>query len=108
VVIYNRSIVVTAAERIEEQVQTFSLLKNYPNPFNPSTTILFSVPVRDVTTVKVYSILGSEVAHVFDGDTEPGTQYRVQYDASSLAGGIYIVHLRSGGISKVMKMVLLK
>lgn len=86
---------------------SFKLNQNYPNPFNPSTTISFSVAEAGRVTLKVYDILGREVAEMFNEDKYPGT-YSITYDASALPSGTYIYHLKSGGRTYSRKMLLLK
>jgi hypothetical protein len=86
----------------------FALYQNYPNPFNPSTTILFTVPAREETTLKVYNILGQEVAVLFNDIAEAGEYHRVVFDASRLASGIYFARVQSGGKTLLKKMTLLK
>jgi len=66
----------------------FSLDQNYPNPFNPSTTIKYRLPAEMNVTVKVYNMLGQEVAILADGLQAPGTQ-TLQWDASHMASGLY-------------------
>jgi len=87
---------------------TFSLHPNYPNPFNPSTNIEFSVPQRGQATVKVYDIQGREVAVLFNGEAEAGRLYRLTFDASGLASGIYIYDAQFGGQRIVRKMSFMK
>jgi ligand-binding sensor domain-containing protein len=108
VVIYNRSTIVTAADRNDETVNTFMLLQIYPNPFNPSTTIVFTVPATEKSTVKVYNSIGQEVDVLFNGIAEARAHHRVLFNASGLAGGFYFAQLESGGKTKVKKMVVLK
>ncbi len=108
VVIYNRSSIVTAVDRIDEMPESFMLLQNYPNPFNPSTTIVFTVPVREETNLKIYNILGQEVAVLFNGIAEAGQYHRVVFDASRLASGIYFARVQSGEKALLKKMTLLK
>ncbi len=89
----------------------FSLSQNYPNPFNPTTKIQFSIPVgtgRDLTVqMKVFDILGSEVATLVNDQLQPGT-YEVDWDGSGFASGIYYYKLISGDFSETKKMVLIK
>jgi hypothetical protein len=86
----------------------FALMQNYPNPFNPSTEIKFSVEATGRATVRLYNILGAEVATLFDGLAEAGQYYRVRLDGSRLASGVYFYRLESQGKSDLKKMVLLK
>jgi len=83
------------------------LQQNYPNPFNPSTTIAFSLPHPEFATLKVYNILGSEVASLVSGKFQAGT-YRFQFDGSKLASGIYYYLLTAGNLREGKKMILLK
>ena len=87
---------------------TFSLSQNYPNPFNPSTRITFSVEKVGTTTLKVYNILGEEVALLFTGGAEPGREYSVSFDGSALANGAYFYSLTSGEKTSLKRMILLK
>ncbi|MFA6542494.1 MAG: T9SS type A sorting domain-containing protein, partial [Bacteroidota bacterium] len=81
---------------------------NYPNPFNPSTTISFTVPSEGRAVVKVYDISGKEVAMVFNAVAQSGKQYSVPFVAASLPSGIYFSQLEFGGKSIVKKMLLMK
>lgn len=73
----------------------FSLTQNYPNPFNPSTKISFVIPSgeRNLVTLKVYDVLGNEVATLMD-EVKPAGSYTIQFDASGLTSGIYFYRLR--------------
>ncbi|NUN69642.1 MAG: T9SS type A sorting domain-containing protein [Bacteroidetes bacterium] len=86
----------------------FGLSQNYPNPFNPATTIEFTVPATARATLKVYNLVGQEVATVFDGIAEAGTYHTAQFNASHLASGFYLARLVSGNSMQVRKMVLMK
>jgi hypothetical protein len=91
----------------------FDLRQNYPNPFNPTTVIRYSVPevgthgspVR--VTLKVYDILGREVATLVDGEQHAGNT-RVRFDAGKLPSGTYVYRLQAGSNLAVRKMVLMK
>ena len=85
----------------------FVLEQNYPNPFNPSTKIQFSIVHRQLTIVKVYDVLGREVATLVNAVKEPGT-YTVEFDASSLASGVYFYRLQAGTYVETRKLLLLK
>ena len=90
------------------QPVVFALGQNYPNPFNPTTRITFTVDNPGYTTLKVYNILGDEVASLFDGMTQTGTEYNVAFDGTSLANGAYFYRLVSGEKASLKKMVLVK
>jgi hypothetical protein len=86
---------------------TFSLSQNYPNPFNPSTAIKFSIPKASNVVLKVYDILGSEVAVLVNKEVQAGN-YTVDFDASEFASGMYIYSITAGEFSVSKKMMLLK
>jgi poly(beta-D-mannuronate) lyase len=79
---------------------------NYPNPFNPSTTIGFHVSATGRAVVEVFDLLGTRVATLFDGTAHAGISYAVKFDASALATGVYFTRLVAGERHVVQKMVL--
>ncbi len=83
------------------------LEQNYPNPFNPTTTIEYSVESKQYVALTVYNILGQEVAKLVNGEKGPGI-YRVGFDGSGLASGVYICVLKTGNHSYSREMLLLK
>ena len=85
----------------------FQLYQNYPNPFNPSTTIEFSFPKTSEVTLKIFNILGEEVATLVSEKLAAGN-YKYNWNATGLAGGIYPYRLMSGGFTETKKMILLK
>ena len=85
----------------------FRLAQNYPNPFNPITNITFNLIHADHVTLKVYNILGREVASLVDGNLQAG-DYTAIFDASDLASGVYIYTLSTSNQSQSQKMVLMK
>lgn len=85
----------------------YSLEQNYPNPFNPSTTITYSLPKAGMVTLKVYDILGKEVATLVSDVKEAGT-HKVVFNASKFASGIYIYKLSSGDVNISKKLILMK
>lgn len=86
---------------------SYVLSQNYPNPFNPTTQINYSIPKNSFVTLKVYNVLGQEVANLFSGNLRAGS-YSATFNASRLASGVYFYRLRAGGFMSVKKMVLLK
>ena len=86
---------------------TFSLNQNYPNPFNPSTKISWQSPERSWQTLKVYDILGNEVATLVNEQKEPG-YYEVNFNASSIASGVYVYRLTTGRFISTKKMIVIK
>jgi Secretion system C-terminal sorting domain len=88
--------------------ETFSLSQNFPNPFNPSTTIQFTVPSNGRAVLKIFNLLGQEIATAYDGQASAGVSHQVQFNASNLASGIYFSRLEFNGKMQVKKMLLLK
>ena len=100
----------TDIEQDAEIASEFKLDQNYPNPFNPSTIVGFSISGAHTGTpvqLRVFDILGREVAVLVDGLMPAGT-HQVTFDASGLASGIYMYRLTSGGQSITRRMILIK
>nr|MBP9212564.1 carboxypeptidase regulatory-like domain-containing protein [Bacteroidota bacterium] len=87
--------------------ELFTLEQNYPNPFNPSTTIRFALPAAAQTVLKVYNVVGQEVATLVNEYREAGT-FEATFDASKLSSGIYFYALKAGDHTQARKMVLVK
>ncbi|MFZ0454013.1 MAG: T9SS type A sorting domain-containing protein [Ignavibacteriaceae bacterium] len=85
----------------------FKLSQNYPNPFNPTTKIEYSVPKSGFVSLKVYNLLGQEVATLFSGNQKAGN-YVATFDGSDLASGVYMYKLQSDKVSLTKKFVLMK
>ncbi len=92
---------------VEIAPSVFSLSQNYPNPFNPSTTISYQLPVNRYVTLKVYDILGNEVAALVNEQKTAGT-YEIEFDATKLTSGVYFYSLQAGFFTETKKMILLK
>lgn len=88
-------------------VNNFTLDQNYPNPFNPSTTIKYSVAERSNVTIKVYDMLGKEVASLVNSVKDAGS-YEVNFNAQNLASGMYVYSITAGNFTSSKKMMLLK
>jgi len=88
-------------------VSSFTLSQNYPNPFNPTTEISFSVPKEGFVSLKVFNILGQEVATLIDRQLSAGS-YTTNFDASRLSSGTYIYQISANGFSASKKMLLMK
>lgn len=88
-------------------VESFELEQNYPNPFNPSTNIAFSLAEAGNATIKVYNLIGQEVATIANERFSAGS-HTVQFDASALASGVYIYRLTSGTNTITKRMTLIK
>ncbi len=87
--------------------ETFSMFQNFPNPFNSATTVAFALPSRSFVSLKIFDLLGKEVANVVSEEMQAGTHER-QWSADHLPGGIYIYCLQAGSLKKAKKMVLLR
>jgi 5'-nucleotidase / UDP-sugar diphosphatase len=87
--------------------EEFALEQNYPNPFNPSTKIEFRIADFGFVSLKVYDILGNELATLVNEERSPGS-YEVSFNASEYSSGIYIYALRAAGFTQTKKMILLK
>ena len=85
----------------------FALFNNYPNPFNPVTTIKFSIPETQQVTLKIYNLMGREVVTLVDQELHPG-YHTTKWNAGSMASGVYFYRLISGKESLKQKMILLK
>ena len=85
----------------------YALDQNYPNPFNPSTVITYSIPQKSNVSLKIYDILGNEIAALVNEQKEAGS-YKVQYDASKLSSGVYIYSIQAGEFLETRKMILMK
>lgn len=101
----------TAVENFEQLPVVFSLEQNFPNPFNPTTTIKYSIPAElhngIMVQLKVYDILGREVATLVNKKQNAGF-YNVQFDASNLSTGVYVYRLQAGNYIASKKLLLLK
>lgn len=85
----------------------FLLSRNYPNPFNPTTTINFSVPKSGIVTIKIYDILGREIKTLVSEEKAAGN-YNIQFDGSRLPSGVYFYRMQAGDFVQTKKLVLLK
>ena len=86
---------------------TYQLYQNYPNPFNPSTTIKFNLPQTRQVTLKIFNILGEEVAKLVSDKLSAGS-YSYEWDAGKLASGVYLYRLQAGDYVETKKMILMK
>ncbi len=98
----------TSAESINNQLPSeYSLEQNYPNPFNPSTTIEFSIPQESFVELKVFDVLGKEVATLVSDNYSAGN-YKTNFGAKDLPSGMYIARISAGEYVQTRKMLLLK
>jgi hypothetical protein len=96
----SQHIVLTPANIVLEQ--------NFPNPFNPATTIRYKIPFDGYVTLKVYDIMGREIATLVDGERNAGILHRIQFDASYLSSGVYFYRIIVGTFSETKKLILIK
>jgi hypothetical protein len=88
--------------------KVFALNQNFPNPFNPATTITFTLEQDGFTTLRIYDVLGKEVALLVSGEQKAGVVNTVTFNASSLSSGIYLSRLESNGCAQIKRIVLMK
>ena len=99
----------TSVQEPESDVlpKVFALQQNYPNPFNPTTTIQFALPTGSQVVLKIYNLLGREVATLVNEELQSG-KYKVDFEANGLPSGVYFYRIQAGGFSKTRKLTLLK
>jgi hypothetical protein len=107
-VYWDRYLAVVGVPKNQNEVaSSFVLGQNYPNPFNPSTKIEFTLPKDEFVSIKVYDLLGREVAVLVSKNLKQGT-YEVQFDASRLSSGVYFYRMDAGNFTGTKKMLLIK
>ncbi|MHB9012029.1 MAG: T9SS type A sorting domain-containing protein [Ignavibacteriaceae bacterium] len=94
-------------ERQNNLFNSFSLRQNFPNPFNPTTTICYSVPKTSFVTIKVYDVLGKEIETLVN-DEKPSGSYKVEFDGSKFTSGIYFYRMQAGSFVETKKLIVLK
>jgi hypothetical protein len=85
----------------------FMLKQNYPNPFNPNTNIEFQIPKTEFVTLKIYNLLGQEVATLVSDKLAAG-KYKCTWNASGISSGVYIFQLIAGEFEKTRKLILMR
>jgi photosystem II stability/assembly factor-like uncharacterized protein len=103
----NGGITFTENETNTSQPNKFLLSQNYPNPFNPRTSLQYAISSRQFVTLKVYDLLGREIATLVN-EEKPAGEFEVEFDGANLPSGIYFYQLKAGEYSETRKMVLLK
>jgi dienelactone hydrolase len=105
----NRTLEVTSVSSSAENQfpDQFALSQNFPNPFNPTTTIKFSIPKEVQVNLSVYNILGEKVEELKNEIMKPG-YFEVEFDASTIASGVYFYRIKAGDFVQTKKMILLK
>lgn len=86
----------------------YALIQNYPNPFNPTSVIRYALPVQSTVTLKVYDVIGREVATLIDGELQPAGYRSVEFNGANLASGVYYYKISAGTFSEVKKMMLVR
>ena len=105
--VYGDTSLITGVNDKSQSVFNFKLEQNYPNPFNPTTTIRYRIPETGLVTLKVYDILGREVATLVNEERISGS-YEVEFDGSNLSSGVYFYRMRAGDFIDTKKFVLIK
>jgi hypothetical protein len=104
-------LVTIATSDVEENFNSvpeeFALAQNYPNPFNPTTTIKYQIPELSFVTLKIYDVLGDEIATLISEEKSIGS-YEVEFNAASLTSGVYFYQLKAGSFVETKKIVLMK
>ncbi len=99
---------VTSVETIDHNIpESFFLLQNFPNPFNPNTTIQFSIPKQSFVTLEVFNTLGEKITTLASEEMNAGS-YKYEWNAENLPSGIYLYRLLTNSFSESKKMILLR
>ena len=85
----------------------FALQQNYPNPFNPATEINYSLPRSNMVSIRVYDVIGNEIANLVN-EEKPAGRYSVNFNASNLSSGVYFYRMQAGSFVETKKLILLK
>ena len=105
---FKRKLILTGVESNQGVVAgSYSLSQNYPNPFNPTTTIKYSIPKLSFVTIKIYDVLGSEVATLVN-EEKPVGNYELTWNAAKLSSGVYFYQLKAGNYVETKKMILMR
>jgi hypothetical protein len=98
---------ITGIEQLTDGVKTYSLSNNYPNPFNPATSIQFTISSKQFVSLKVYDVLGNEIATLVNEEKSIGS-YQIEFDATILSSGVYFYRIQAGSFVESKKMVIIK
>ena len=96
-----------AVKEPAQSLDNFSLEQNYPNPFNPVTTINYTIAAKELVSIKVYDVLGNEIATLVN-EEKPAGNYSVNFNASKLSSGVYFYRMQAGGFVETKKLILMK
>jgi photosystem II stability/assembly factor-like uncharacterized protein len=100
-------VIITGVDKSDGVIAEFSFSQNYPNPFNPNTVIKFTISELRFTTLKIYDVLGREIATLVN-EEKPAGKYEVEFNGSALTSGIYFYRIQAGNYTETRKMVLLR
>ncbi len=105
---YQTGKLVTSIEEKPENLPTdYQLEQNFPNPFNPSTTIQFSLPKKSLVTIKLFNVIGNELAVILNEELLPGV-HKVVVDGGQLLSGVYFYQMQTEKFTEVRKLIILK
>lgn len=105
---YSYSNIITGVKTNHELLpERYQLYQNYPNPFNPSTIITWQQPSESHVLLKIYNILGKEVSTIVN-EIKPAGKYKITFDASNLASGVYFYRLITNSFNETKKMILIR
>jgi hypothetical protein len=99
--------IITGVDNESSLNYDYKLMQNYPNPFNPSTIISFTLPQATFVTLKVYDMLGSEVATLVNSEIQSG-YYQINFNANGLSSGVYFYTIKAGNFTDTKKLILAK
>ncbi len=99
--------IVGIKDKADNKPNIFALYQNYPNPFNPTTTIKYTIPKTSFVTIRVFDVLGNEVAQLLNENKTTG-DYKIEFNASHLASGIYFYRMQAGNFVSTKKLLLIK
>ena len=106
---FNKNEILVDKESVQNEVPNqFELNQNFPNPFNPSTVISYSLPKSATVTLRVFNIVGKQVATLVSGERQAAGSHQVTFDGSNLSSGMYLYRLETGDFVKTKKMMLVK
>jgi len=97
----------TDVEPINTAASEYRLMNSYPNPFNPSTSIQYAIGSSQFVQLKVYEVLGNEIATIIN-EEQPAGSYEVHFNAANLPSGVYFYKLSAGNFFETKKMILLR
>jgi hypothetical protein len=104
---YNGSFEYSNIAEVDLAPSVYSLYQNYPNPFNPVTKIKLTIPDKEIVSLKVFDIVGEEVATLLN-EEKPAGIYTIDFNGAALSGGVYLYQMKAGGFIQTKKMILLK